>query len=88
MKQFIKNYLGEIMTIVGTGIFMYNVFNFSYHTYGKGGESSDLAIDFGFGGKVPELEGIAYYYNSDVLLMIAIGAILITAGILIIKNKK
>lgn len=30
--SFIKRYLGELLTIIGTGIFAYNAFNF-YHTF-------------------------------------------------------
>ncbi len=30
---FIKKYLGELLTIIGIGVFSYNAFNF-YHTFG------------------------------------------------------
>jgi len=76
--RFIKKYLGETILVIGTGLFIHNVFNFSYKTYGKGG------LNFGF---TEELEGIAYHYSSDVLGRISIGAMLIVIGILIIKNK-
>jgi len=76
--RFIKKYLGETILVIGTGLFVYDVFNFSYHTYGKGG----LVLDF-----TASLEGIAYYYSSDVLMGISIGAMLIVAGILIIKKN-
>ena len=76
--KFIKNHLGETMLVIGTGLFVHNVFNFSYRTYGKGG----LILDF-----TAELEGIAYYYSSDILMGISIGAMLIVVGILIINKR-
>ena len=79
--KFIKNHSGETILVIGTGLFIRNVFNFSYRTYGKGG---GLKI----GIRMPELEGIAYYYTSNVLMGISIGAMLIVTGILIIKRSK
>jgi len=79
MKEKIKKYIGEIMIITGSGLFSYNIFNFSYRTFGKGGLL-----------KMPgtaELEGIAYYYSSNSLILISIGVMLIVGGILIIRNK-
>jgi hypothetical protein len=81
LKYFFKKYVGEIMIIIGSGLFSYNLFNFSYKTYGKGGL---LALKYG----ASELEGIAYYYSSDSLTLISIGVILIISGILIIRHKK
>ena len=81
MKQISKRFSGETILIGGVGLFTYNIFNFSYRTYGKGG--LDLNLNF-----EPELQGIAYYYHSDTLLMIAISAMLITLGILVIKNRQ
>ncbi|MEA2113219.1 MAG: hypothetical protein U9P63_00995 [Patescibacteria group bacterium] len=75
---FIKKYLGEIMLVIGSGLFVHNIFSFSYRAYGKGG----LSFDF-----EQELEGIAYFYSSDVLIGISIGAMLIVAGILVIKKQ-
>ncbi len=86
---FFKKYIGEIMTIIGTGIFTYNIFNFSY-SGGYGGK---------YLGDYPRFESIvknigryefnyvAYYYDSETLLLIALGAMLIVGGLLIIKNK-
>jgi len=79
MKEKIKRHIGKIMTVTGSGLFAYNIFNFSYHIYGRGGLL-----------KMPgtqELEGIAYYYSSNSLMLISIGVMLIIWGILIIKNK-
>jgi len=81
MKKIIKKYFGEISLVIGVGTFFYNIFNFSYRTFGKGGLLPKLPGSDDF-------EGIAYFYSSDVLIMIAVGAILMTIGILIIKNKQ
>jgi hypothetical protein len=90
MKEKIKKYFGESLTIIGAGLFFYNIFNFSYRG-GYGGERIK--------GSLPELtprglsvgrwefEYVAYYYQPDVLLLISIGAMLIVGGILIIRNK-
>ena len=78
-ESFFKKYLGEIMAIIGTGFFVYNVFNFSYRT------SEGFSFEFDFGEK--DIQGVAYYYNLETLLLIAIGAILIVSGFLVIKNK-
>ncbi|MCK5510375.1 hypothetical protein KAI65_02430 [Candidatus Parcubacteria bacterium] len=76
MKKIIKRIFGEVILVGGIGILFYNIFNFSHEVYY---EKVGLVRR--------ELEGIAYYYNLDTLLMIAISAMLIVAGILIIKNK-
>jgi len=81
MKQFIKKFIGEVLVTVGVGIFSFNIFNFDYQTYEKGGLQKIF-------GRSEGLEGIAYYYHNNVLTMIAVSAILITIGILIIKNKQ
>jgi len=82
IKKFLKTYLGELATIIGTGLFAYNVFDFSYITSVKG-DSRYL-----FGNPSTPETGVAYYYSSDALIWITIGALLIVAGILIIKNKR
>lgn len=75
----IRKYLGEVMIIVGTGIFVYNIFNFSYvATMGTCLPALGCS----------EIQGVAYYYSSDILLLITIGSILMITGILIIRNKK
>ena len=79
--KLIKKYFGKIMTISGVGIFTYNVFNFSYKTATKG-----LASLPALGNT--QIEGVAYYYTSDVLFRLAISSMLFVSGILIIKNKK
>jgi len=84
----IKKYLGGLILILGTGIFSYNIFNFSFK------DSTIPAIKMPSG--LPSLPGfergrelgnIAYYYTDNTLLFIAIGAMLIVAGILIIKKQ-
>ena len=83
---FFRKYLGEITLISGAGLFIHNVLNFSYETYGRIISSGGLP-------KLPslsptkELEGIAYYYSSHTIFWASIGAMLIVSGILIIKNK-
>ena len=82
MPQLIKKFIGEIILTGGIGFFTYGIFNFSFQKYG------------GKGGLLPSLGsestniGVAYYYDDSVLFMITIGAILITVGILIIKNRQ
>ena len=66
MKQFIKKFIGEVLATVGVGIFSFNIFNFDYQTYEKGGLQKIL-------GRGEGLEGIAYYYHNNVLTMIAVG---------------
>lgn len=80
--KFIQKYLSELMIIIGSGIFTYNVFNFSY----KGMVGKSIA-DF-FGPDVKVIEGVAYYYKDSTLLLITIGAILVITGIIIRKNYK
>ena len=75
----IKKYLGEVMIIVGTGIFMYNIFNFSYLTT-MGTCLPTVSCS--------RIQGVAYHYPSDILLLITIGSILMITGILIMRNKK
>ena len=79
----IKKYIGEILTIVGVGLFSYNVFNFS-HITGPG----SILEKYGILG-LTELrpEQVAYHYTSDTLLLISIGTMLIVSGILIIRSK-
>ncbi|PIP46338.1 MAG: hypothetical protein COX15_00985 [Candidatus Colwellbacteria bacterium CG23_combo_of_CG06-09_8_20_14_all_42_19] len=79
MKEKIKKNIGEIMIIAGSGLFSCNVFNFSYQTFGKGGLLKMPGTE--------ELEGIAYYYSSNSLILISIGVMLIVGGILIIRNR-
>jgi len=78
MKEKVKKYIGEIIVIAGSGIFSYNIFNFSYRTFWTSHRNDLLSEEFG---------GIAYYYSSNSLILISIGVMLIVGGILIIRNK-
>ena len=73
MIKNIKKYIGEIMIIIGSGLFSYNVFNFS-HTRGE--------YYLGLGAK-----GIVYYYSTNSLTLISLGVVLTVLGILIIKRE-
>lgn len=76
INKFLKKYFGEILTVVGSGIFSYNVLNFSYRT------SSGGLLSFR-----TEIDGVAYYFSNNTLSWIAIGVMLVVGGVLIIKNK-
>jgi len=79
IKNLIKRYLGETMVITGTGLFVYNVFDFSYTaSYGR----CTLPIF-----SCERILGVGYYYPFNNLLSISIGAMLIVGGIMIIINK-
>ncbi len=84
MEEKVKKYLGEVLIVLGAGIFSYNVFNFSW----KDEVGDDLPwpdFDFHFGPR--SLGNVAYYYSNETLLLIALGAMLIAGGVLIIRNK-
>lgn len=85
MKEKIKKYIGEIFVIIGSGLFSYNIFSFSYRIYGKGIKPPIPLFDESLLG--PELEGIAYYYSPISLMLISIGVMLIISGIFIIRRK-
>lgn len=79
----LKKYLGEIMIIVGSGFFTYNILQFSYT-----GHFSE-----GLKPKKPSLtgellSGVGYYYNQDRIVLITFGVLLVVTGILIVKHKK
>jgi len=78
IKNFIKRYSGEAMIIIGTKLFIYNVLDFSYKAT-RGLCPPIVSCE--------NLGGVAYYYSSDVLSTISIGAMLVISGILIIRNK-
>ena len=86
LKKFIKKYLGEISLIGGIGLLIYSVFNFSYQIIGPS-SMPRLPLRGVSVESFEPFQGIVYYYHSDVILMISIGAMLIIIGILIIKNK-
>ena len=81
MIKLLKKIYGEIILISGVGLFTYNFFNFTSYIYPKerGLRSFDGPTEWG---------GVSYYYEYETLIPIAIAAMLIAAGILIIRNKK
>jgi hypothetical protein len=85
MKQFLSKFIGEIAFTLGTGFFIYGIFNFTYHIYGGQERGSIPALLH-----VTESTnmGAAYFYNGSALLKITIGAILITIGVFLIKNRQ
>ena len=78
MKEKIKKYFGELLTIIGTGIFISSFFNFSYMT--RKGLCLPLV-------GCENITGVVYYYSKDAILLLTIGGVLIVAGILIMKNR-
>lgn len=87
MKNFLKlirNYFGEISLVVGTGLFFYNIFNFSFSDSTRGGINIPGLPKLG--GR--ELGNVAYYYTEIGLLLISVSAILIVVGILMIRSKR
>jgi len=76
--QTIKKHTGELLFLLGILIFIFNILNVR-HTR-----------DCGFG--LPSLNGCnsppEYHYNESTRRYVAIGAILIGAGILIIRHKE
>jgi hypothetical protein len=79
MKK-IKKYFGELLTIIGTGIFINYVFRFSSVRDFNSGGGFSLTEHQGSG-------GVAYYYPDDIILWLTIGSVLIITGLLIIKNR-
>jgi multisubunit Na+/H+ antiporter MnhG subunit len=83
MKQkTIKKYLGEVLTILGVGVFTFNTFLLIFGKYEKG---SDFSLNFGDISLSPT--PLTYNYSHNALWFATIGALLIIVGILIIRNK-
>lgn len=79
----IKENLGELLTIIGVGLFVFNVFNFSYTTTTGFGFSK-----FVFETAESNIEGVAYYYYPmENLLLITLGSMLVVAGFFIYSEK-
>jgi len=72
--KLIKKYLAEFFIIIGSGFFSYDLFNFSSRSF--------------FGGMSGTDKIMMYYYEDSTKIIISIGVVLITTGILIIKNRK
>ena len=92
IKKYLKNFLGEFLIILGTGLFFYNVFNFSHEgghggaTSGAGGIRSEILKEVLGSSNGDGIEFVAYYYNQETLILITLGAVLAVTGILFIKN--
>ena len=80
MIKKIKTYPGESLLVAGTGIFTYNIFDFSYTDR----DGSTMLPEIG----ARELGNVAYYYKEETLFLIAIGAMLIVSGLLIMYKTK
>lgn len=81
--RFIKKYIGELILLIGVWLFVFNIFNFSYEaprTKGVLPELPKLTSEI--------VDSVAYYYSDSIIVLIALGAVLIVLGILIIRNKK
>ena len=74
-----KKYLGEILLTIGSGVLVYNVFNFSFRT-SRGISLPSISDN--------PVYGAAYYYDDTTLVFLALGMILLVSGILIMRNKK
>ena len=86
LKQYISIIKNNIFLFVGVALVTYNIFNFSYKG-GHGGSENGLLP------KLPSISGyefeyVAYYYATDTLLYISIGAVSIVLGVLVIRDKK
>ena len=100
IKKLFKNiskYLGELMLIIGAGLFIYNLFElierFSIEVSSYTIKEGSLALP-----PLPELieRNLASeevynfsfgYYSNETLLLITFGAMLIVSGLLIIRHK-
>jgi len=77
-----KKYIGELLIIVGSGIFTYNVLSFSYTYKPASFGNPFLNLDNDL------LPGIAYYYNTTSIVSITVAVMVVCVGYFIIKNKK
>ena len=80
----LKKYIGEISILVGTMLTSYNILNISF-LY-----EHEVFIEFNFDDTNPSelINGVAYYYNEDTIMLITLGITLIVFGILYIKRSK
>lgn len=78
MKK-IKRYLPEIILLIGSFTFIYNVFSFDY--------SRGCGLSFNSSLRDSCSNPVAYHYDDEVLFFLALGFTLIVLGILLIKDK-
>ena len=101
MKEKIKQYIGETLVILGTGLFTYNFFEIIFKIISNASlkisnySVSETLDDFQvlFGGKERILTEetiyeISFFKADTILLGLTMGVVLLVAGILIIRNKK
>ncbi len=81
--KIVKKYFGEILLVIGTGTFWYNIFNFSFSD-SSGPRLNLLGLPSLGSGR--DLGNVAYYYTDSTLLLITVGAMLIVIGVLIIRK--
>lgn len=91
--KLIKKYLGELILVIGSGIFVYNVFNFSSlgetvwiceNSY----SSLTQTLAKICSSEIEKVAGVAYFYPNNVIKALVVGVVLIVIGILIIRSKK
>ena len=102
IKKLFKNlskYLGELILIIGVGIFIHNVLNliksFSIKISNYAVKEGSLSLPSlrGLPGRESNLISEKVYnfsfghYSNEIILFITIGAMLIIGGLLIIKHK-
>lgn len=80
MREIFKIIKANFILLLGTGLFIYNLFDFSSDCYC---DSSGLLPSFKC------INPATYYYYSDIsLILLTIGAIFIVIGLLKIRKKK
>jgi len=79
IKEISKIVKGNLILLLGVGLFAHSLFNFSSGRYCDK-ESSLFSMDFGC-----THPATFYYYDNITLTLLVVGAILITIGLL---NKK
>jgi hypothetical protein len=77
---FIQRIAGEFFTLIGTGVLVYALLSFQ----GSRGCGEQSATDTLFGGGCDK--PIVYYFEDDTKIAAALGAVILVAGILILKR--
>ena len=72
MKKFIKKNTGEIIILIGTGMFVYNIFSWDYNCRGVIARFCEQRY----------LE-----YDDETKMFLTIGIVLLVLGIFVIKKK-
>lgn len=88
MKKFVKRFIGEFLLILGVGLFVYNVLNFESEGYPTTEGGPVRLIPRSSTYRVYNYQCFDYYYLYDTKKQIVAGAVLMTIGILIIRNKQ